>query len=208
MEQLTVEQAAEVAPHTLGEMAHIKGKNKGSNRYDAKQSNIERDDYENLILLCPNHHTLIDKKQNEQKYSVELLLEMKVQHEAKITNRLSPTTILNIDDLKTEISIFLTESHQSWLHYGPNSENAQRNPNSETLHALWLSERLTTIIPNNRTITKLINKNRKFFKRSDQLIISQFMSHVESYEKWVADKIPYQAVIRFPQKFEELIMEG
>ena len=61
-EKLTVEQAAESAPHTLGEMAHIKGRRKDANRYDATQNDVERDDYENLILLCPNHHTLIDKK--------------------------------------------------------------------------------------------------------------------------------------------------
>ncbi|MBU0538393.1 MAG: HNH endonuclease, partial [Gammaproteobacteria bacterium] len=63
-EKLSVEQAAGVAPYTLGEMAHIKGNKPGSNRYDQSQSNTERDSYENLILLCPTHHTLIDKEEN------------------------------------------------------------------------------------------------------------------------------------------------
>jgi len=59
-ERLTVEQAAEFAPYTIGEMAHIKGNKAGSNRYDESQPDTERDSYENLILLCPNHHTRID----------------------------------------------------------------------------------------------------------------------------------------------------
>ena len=63
-EKLTVGEAADVAPYTLGEMAHIKGNKAGSNRYDEAQPAIERDSYENLILLCPTHHTIIDKVEN------------------------------------------------------------------------------------------------------------------------------------------------
>ncbi|RON15936.1 HNH endonuclease [Pseudomonas brassicacearum] len=207
-ERLTVEQAASSAPHTLGEMAHIKGKNTGSNRYDEHQTDMQRDGYENLILLCPNHHTLIDKAENEEKYSVEMLLEMKILHEACISSRLTSVNITNIEDLKTEISICLAENRQAWLQYGPLSENAQKSPNNEKLYALWLSERLTTIVPNNRVVTKLINKHRKLFHRSNQHIISQFLSHATSYEKWVNDEVPYQAVLRFPIEFENLIMEG
>ena len=55
-ERLSVEQAASSATYTLGEMAHIKGKKAGSNRYDSTQTATERDSYENLILLCPTHH--------------------------------------------------------------------------------------------------------------------------------------------------------
>ncbi|HAY96656.1 HNH endonuclease, partial [Shewanella sp.] len=54
-------------------MAHIKGNKLGSNRYDPEQTDVERDSYENLILLCPTHHTLIDKAENESEFSVELL---------------------------------------------------------------------------------------------------------------------------------------
>src|SRR3546814_14625787 len=59
------------------------------------RSDAERDDYRNLILLCPTHHTLIDRKENEAAYPVELLLEMKAAHEARILDLLdlggSPT---------------------------------------------------------------------------------------------------------------------
>jgi hypothetical protein len=207
-EKLTVEQAADSAPHTLGEMAHIKGKRKDANRYDATQTDLDRDSYENLILLCPNHHTLIDKKENEEKFPVEVLLEMKICHETYISNRLEATKYSNIDQLKDSICIYLSESHQSWLQYGPLSENAQRNPHSDKLHALWLSERLTTIVPNNRLITNLLNDNRTLFPRPKQQTVAKFLTHASSYEKWVCDEIPYEAVLRFPAEFEQLIMES
>ena len=44
----------------LGEVAHIKGARLGAPRYDATQAPEERHGYANLILLCPNHHTVID----------------------------------------------------------------------------------------------------------------------------------------------------
>ena len=205
-ERLTVEQAAHSAPHTLGEMAHIKGKRKGSNRYDETQTDEQRDSYENLMLLCPNHHTLIDKSENEEIYPVGILMEMKITHEHNISERLDFAKISSIGELKDEISVCLAENHQTWLQYGPLSENAQKNPHSEEIYAIWVSERLSTIVPNNRLIVGLLDVYRKLFDRADQAIVSQFLAHAKSYEMWVNDEIPYTAVLRFPVEFENLIL--
>lgn len=204
-EKLTVEQAAHFSPHTLGEMAHIKGKKKGSNRYDETQNDKQRDSYENLILLCPNHHTLIDRQENEEIYVVEVLAKMKLDHEASISRRLESVKISDVDELKDQIAICLAENQQIWLQYGPLSENARKNPHSDEIYAIWLSERLSTIVPNNRAIVGLLNEYRKLFGRSVQGIISQYLVHAQSYEKWVNDEIPYQAVLRFPIEFENII---
>lgn len=205
-ERLSVEEAEGVTPYTLGEMAHIKGNKPGSNRYDAKQSATERDSYDNLILLCPTHHTLIDKAENESKYTIELLHEMKRDHESFISTRLQSSEIDNIEQLKDKIAPHMAENCQAWEQYGPRSENAQKNPNSDQVYALWTSERLSTIVPNNREIAALVQKYREMFSRSEQRVVSKFVQHVESYEQWVNDKIPYNAVQRFPSDFESLIL--
>jgi hypothetical protein len=206
-ELLTVQQAGASAPHTLGEMAHIKGKQKGSNRHDNKQNDLERDDYANLILLCPNHHTTIDKPENEIIFPTELLLAMKAQHEIRISECLTPAPIDTLDRLKDKLSIYLAENHQAWFLYGPQSNNAKLFPHNDEISAIWLSERLTTIVPNNRIMSKLTIQYRTFFPRAEQSTVSRFLSHVSSYEKWVHNEIPYQAIERFPQEFEHLIME-
>lgn len=66
----------------VGEMAHIKGHRPDSARYDDGQSDIERHSYNNLILLCPACHTIIDK--SVEKYSVDYLHEVKSLHEERI----------------------------------------------------------------------------------------------------------------------------
>ena len=204
-ERLSVEQTAGVSPYTIGEMAHIKGNKPGSNRYDQLQTDIERDSYENLILLCPTHHTLIDKSENESVYTVEILHEMKNEHESGISNRLGEEKFVNIEQLKDKISIYMSENHQAWEQFGPLSDNARRNPNNDQIFALWTSARLSIIVPNNREIVRLLKANRILFSREEQRIVSKFITHVESYEKWVNDEIPYQAVLRFPKEFEELV---
>ena len=63
------------------DIAHIQGLNPGSPRYNPNQSNKERNNFDNLILLCPSHHREIDNKSNLEKYTVEYLKEMKYRHE-------------------------------------------------------------------------------------------------------------------------------
>jgi hypothetical protein len=63
----------------IGDICHIKAKNKKGKRYDKNQSKEERESYDNLILLCKNHHKEIDD--NPKKYTVAVLKEYKSQHE-------------------------------------------------------------------------------------------------------------------------------
>ncbi|HEY0428425.1 MAG TPA: hypothetical protein VGC76_11645 [Pyrinomonadaceae bacterium] len=65
------------------QMCHIKAKNAGGARYDASQSNQERDAFENLILMCPIHHTVIDA--DVESYTVERLHQLKKNHELRVS---------------------------------------------------------------------------------------------------------------------------
>ena len=68
-----------------GEIAHICAANPRGARYDANMTDDERASYDNLILLCPTHHTKIDKKKGEAIYTVEVLKKMKADHEKKFS---------------------------------------------------------------------------------------------------------------------------
>ena len=68
----------------LGEVCHINGLRPDSARYDAAQTPAERNDFDNLILLCANHHTVIDN--DEEAYTVERLVKMKAEHQARATS--------------------------------------------------------------------------------------------------------------------------
>lgn len=69
----------ESAGTVTGEICHIKAKSVGGPRFDAGQSEEERHDFYNLILLCRHHHKVIDSEPDL--YMVDALIEMKSVHE-------------------------------------------------------------------------------------------------------------------------------
>ena len=63
----------------IGEVCHIRAASTGGPRFDPLQSPDERHGSANLILLCANHHTVIDD--DLIAYPVDRLLAMKADHE-------------------------------------------------------------------------------------------------------------------------------
>lgn len=87
--QLTQDATAVSAAFTLGEQAHIVGEKEDAARGKSTMTSEDRDSYHNLILLCPNHHTEIDK--NEADWPIERLHFIKSSHELWVTETLSET---------------------------------------------------------------------------------------------------------------------
>lgn len=67
----------------IGEVAHIHGAEPSSARHDSVLA-LDKDALRaaaNLMLLCPNHHTLIDHAQGRDAYPASVLKRMKKKHE-------------------------------------------------------------------------------------------------------------------------------
>ena len=71
-----------------GEIAHIKAVSENGPRFDPIQSEEERHSFENLMLLCGRHHTIIDSE--VEQYPVEVLLRIKHTHEEKGVVEINP----------------------------------------------------------------------------------------------------------------------
>lgn len=67
-------------PKVRARVCHICGLNEGAARFDKTVAVRDRNAYENLLLLCPNHHDLIDELE-PGRFSVDDLLDMKHAHE-------------------------------------------------------------------------------------------------------------------------------
>ena len=64
----------------LGEEAHIRSARPGGPRHDPAYPVEKIDSYDNLMLLCPTHHSLIDAHGGDA-YDADALLQMKRRHE-------------------------------------------------------------------------------------------------------------------------------
>ena len=64
----------------IGRVCHIKARNSHGPRFDENQTPEERHGFDNLILMCGNHHSVIDA--DTESYTVDRLQAMKLAHEA------------------------------------------------------------------------------------------------------------------------------
>jgi len=77
--ELTVDSSIGDSPVSTGEAAHICGEKQGAARFDVSMSEEERNGFKNLVYLCSDHHTQIDKLAAD--FTVEFLRNMKCEHE-------------------------------------------------------------------------------------------------------------------------------
>lgn len=78
----------------ISEICHINAVNDNGARYRPGLSDEYINSYDNLILLCPTHHSIIDKKENEGAYPADFLKNMKAYHEQQVMDALlNQTTI-------------------------------------------------------------------------------------------------------------------
>jgi hypothetical protein len=85
--QLIVEKAELDSEAIVGEECHIVSGKPGGPRYDPSIVSDQIDCYDNLILLCRNHHKLIDDQ--PETFSASILHEIKKNHEKWVSERLS-----------------------------------------------------------------------------------------------------------------------
>lgn len=73
----------------VGVICHIKAQSPDGPRYDPSQTDEERHGFDNLLLMCPIHHRIIDS--DPESYTVPRLKEIKAKHEALHTGGTEPS---------------------------------------------------------------------------------------------------------------------
>ncbi len=166
-----------------GEVAHIAAAEENGERFDKNMTNEERRSFENLMLLCPTCHTLIDKKGN--KYTTADLKRIKKEHEAKCGNFLEkirnsiPDLQDAIDECKCTNCIRLHKVLKMDYSDNENIGNAEilnnllaalKNLPPETRELLAIMVKHSFWVKNELLIN--LFKIKKFIERSDEFILS------------------------------------
>jgi hypothetical protein len=96
----------------VGKMCHIRANSPRGPRYDPSQSEEVRQAFENLLLLCPMHHDVVDA--DPETYTAARLQRMKENHEASQKPRVEPNdevarqlaATVHVDSVKDASVIF------------------------------------------------------------------------------------------------------
>lgn len=108
----------------ISKICHIAAANKGGARYDEIMTDDERRGFDNLILLCDEHHSIIDNKKNETLYPASLLKQWKDEHEKKVLELISGKNLLSKHPLSLNQVINAICNRMNEILDGSETENA------------------------------------------------------------------------------------
>jgi len=135
--ELVLDSTKNDPPTTVSEIAHIKGKNPTSTRYDPNMTDSERNSCENLILICGNCHTKIDNQANT--YTAEKLYQIKKEHESWILKS-TQNEIVNVTFAELNVVTKYLVSGQYNLSYNltivPPKDKIKKNNLSRSIEVL------------------------------------------------------------------------
>jgi hypothetical protein len=185
-------------PTVIGEMAHVIAQSPKGPR--GVQQGGE-DVYENLVLLCPTHHSEVDKAPAGA-FPRDVLYAWKKEHEAEVASAFLSPHFSSKKELGGYIKKLLVENETAWGTYGPESVAAESNPISN-LSDLWPLRKLGVIVPNNRRIVNAIRQNLTLIDPQPYAACCSFIEHAEGFERNCYGRT--ENVPRFPKVFAEVI---
>lgn len=179
----------------IGEMAHVIAHSADGPRGNGSGGS---DSYENLVLLCPSCHTMVDKAPGA--FPEDRLRGWKVEREKEVELSGTELSFDNLNDLKLHVSVLLAENHEIFANLGPKSEIANVDPGSDAV-VMWEARKLDTILPNNRRIINMVEKNKRLMDFEDIKCFMKFKVHANAYENQQYGRAEYYPL--FPAEFSE-----
>ena len=156
------------------EIAHIIASSDLGPRAKPNLNSASRGDYNNLILLCPNCHTKVDK--DPANHPDVLLTKWKSEHICGIRG-LFGVTCESRADARAKIVPIIAANRQIHALYGPDREY-RLNPEAEEAD-VWKRKVVSQVIPNNYRILHVLDANRKYLSDEEQVTLEVFRQHVD-----------------------------
>ena len=187
----------------LAEAAHIIAASDTGPRSDQCSTAIARSAYENLILLCPSCHTIIDKLPHE--YTDSTLRQWKRNHIDRIAVAIGAVKVPDRQSARRLIEPALRENGRIFVDYNPNRDY-RFDPESEVAQ-IWQRKMRSRILPNNRKILLVLDKNLHLLTEDEVATLEEFRQHVEELEERHIGPAESLRARRFPPKMTTILTE-
>lgn len=171
---LFVETAKGSSAH-FAEIAHIFAASDTGPRANPGLTEQERGAYENLILLCANCHTIVDKVPDD--YPDSLMRQWKRDRANHLTALFGAMHLPSRTEVRQAIEPLMTANKVALDKYGPGTD-ARFNPESDAPE-IWRRKMLGTIIPNNKRIAAILDKNRDHMIAEEPNVLEEFRQHID-----------------------------
>lgn len=186
----------------MAQVAHIVAASDDGPRGDAGVSTSGLVAFENLILLCPTCHVVVDGA--PEHYPTELLKSWKSSHEGRLRALLGVDVFPTRAAARSQLQRLLAQNRQVWSLYGPDAETAH-SPESSTT---WLREVREVILPNNTRISAMLETNAHLLLTAEHEVVAQFDAHRRALEARHFGVDVGVVAPRFPAQVEALFVDG
>lgn len=159
----------------LAEVAHMVAAGEDGPRPDSEATEEILVHFDNLMLLCPTCHTIVDRA--PEVFTLPVIQEWKSAHEGRIREFLGIKRFERRSDLNRAIASLLIENKGYWEHYGPESHEASKIVTRAS--SGWRRNVVEVIIPNNMKIVRVVRENLHLLSRDEQMVISAFNIHAQ-----------------------------
>jgi hypothetical protein len=187
----------------IAEMAHIIAAGNKGPRASTALTKAEKGAYENLILLCANCHTTIDKAPAD--FPDNLVQEWKRKHVERIASLFGAVEYPDRARARRAIEPALAENRTIFEKYGPNNDYRD-NPESD-LARVWERKMRAIILPNNRKILTVLEANRRHLNGQEVKALEAFRQHIDDLEAKHIGEGGRDVASRFPAGMNDILTE-
>jgi hypothetical protein len=186
----------------IAEMAHvIPHGEKGPRHEERPNQAFNPDSFDNLILLCPTCHTIIDK--DAVAYPRSKVLSWKNEHLAHLALKQGIKPYEDRAKVRGVIAARLAENKAIWESLAPvDGTEFNYDPESDTAKT-WTQRMRSIILPNHYWIKSIIEANNHLATDADRKVIALYMEHIRGLTERHIGDVDGSAP-RFPKGMEEL----
>lgn len=159
-------------------MAHVFAASDDGPRADPAMSEAERGGFDNLILLCANCHTMVDKAPDA--FPDAMMLGWKRDHAKRLQAVFGVAVFDNRPAARAVVVPLLDENHAIFERYGPHIE-AARDPESGASE-IWRRKMLTRILPNSNRVLAQLDANKALLTGDEPRVVEDFRQHIDDLE--------------------------
>lgn len=184
----------------VAEMAHVFAANDGGPRAKSMLTEAERGAFENLLVLCANCHTMVDKAPDA--FPDQRMLAWKREHANKLKGLFGAIQFDSRAAARQVVEPLLAQNFAIFQNYGPHID-AARNPESGAAEQ-WKRKMLTRILPNNRRVLTVLDANRRLLSEDEKAQLERFRQHIDDLEAFHIEDSRLDAT-QFPAEFSGIL---
>lgn len=161
----------------IAEMAHVIPHGKKGPRHEKRPTGeFKADSFENLILLCPSCHTIIDK--DPDGYSRGTLLGWKNKHLAALAHKQGIRAYDERGQVRDAVCMAMAENKAIWSEFAPSDGlSFKYDPESEAAQ-IWEQRMRGVILPNHFRLLAIITENLHHTTEAERRTFARYQEHV------------------------------